>query len=169
MLLALENAIVALLKNAFPALFTGAGAAALSFPVDTWEFDPLSADPVAAVSGHEDAVDDLAFNPAAPAGPYTLTRPPYPGPKRVYLRSAAGELVALSSAEIVWDPANAASFTFVPRPGRDVAGFDHLQVLYGVVAAATRLKAAHKLMLQISAADADTAERALALSLSALA
>ena len=43
MLLALETAIVDLLKSALPALFTGAGAATASFPLNTWDFDPLSA------------------------------------------------------------------------------------------------------------------------------
>jgi hypothetical protein len=169
MLLALENAIAELLKSAFPALFTGATPATVTFPGDTWDFDPLSADPVAGEPGPEDAVDDLAFDPCAPAGPYTLTRPPYPGPKRVYLRSAAGELVALGNAEVIWDRSNPASFSLAPRPGRDVAGFDRLEVQYGVVAAATRLKTSHKLTLQITAPDAGAAEQALALSLSALA
>ena len=118
MLLALETAVVDLLKSALPALFTGTGAATASFPLNTWAFDPLSADPVAGQPGPEDAVDELPFNPAAPGGPYTLTRPPYPGPKRVYLHSAAGELVALANTEVTWNPANPASFTFAPRPGR---------------------------------------------------
>jgi hypothetical protein len=83
MLLALENAIVALLKNALPTLFTGATAATATFPNNAWDFDPLSADPVAGEPGPEDAVDDLAFNPTVPAGPYTLSRPPKPGPKSV--------------------------------------------------------------------------------------
>ena len=69
MLLALETAIVDLLKSALPALFTGAGAATASFPLNTWDFDPLSADPVAGQPGPEDAVDELPFNAAAPAGP----------------------------------------------------------------------------------------------------
>jgi len=169
MLLALENAIVGLLKEAFPALFTGTPPAVVTFPDDTWEFDPLSADSAAGEPGLEDAVDDLAFNPAEPSGPYALSRPPYPGPKRVYLRSAAGELVAIGTAEVIWSPSIPASFTLAPRPGRDVSGFDHVQVLYGVVAAATRLKTVHKLTLQISGSDAGTAEQALALTLSALA
>ena len=88
MLLALENAIVDLLKSALPSLFAGADAATASFLLDTWDFDPLSADPVAGQPGPEDAVDELPFNPVAPAGPYALTRPPYPGPKRVYLLPA---------------------------------------------------------------------------------
>src|SRR5215217_6618700 len=106
MLLALETAIVDLLKSALPSLFTGAGAATATFPGETWDFDPLSADPVAGEPGPEGAVDELAFDPSAPTGPYALTRPPYPGPKRVYLRSAAGELVALGNTEVVWNPEN---------------------------------------------------------------
>ena len=168
MLLALETAITELLKSALPALFTGASAATASFPLNSWEFDPLSADPVAGQPGPEDAVDDLPFNPAAPAGPYTLTRPPYPGPKRVYLRSAAGELVALGNGEVAWNHANPAAFSLTPRAGRDLSGFDHLQVLYGVVAAATRLKTKHKLALEIGASSAAAAEQALALALSVL-
>jgi hypothetical protein len=168
MLLALENAIVDLLQTALPALFTGAVAATATFPADAWDFDPLSADPVAGEPGPEDAVDELAFNPAAPAGPYTLTRPPYPGPKRVYLHSATGELVALGNTEVVWNPSDPASFSLAPRAGRDLSGFDHLQVQYGVVAAATRLKTLHKLTLQLTAADPATAEQALALSLAVL-
>jgi hypothetical protein len=169
MLLALENAIVALLESAFPVLFTGTAPVTVTFPTDTWDFDPLGADPVAGEPGPEDAVDDLAFDPSAPAGPYALTRPPYPGPKRVYLRSAAGELVALGNPEVIWNPSNPASFSLAPRPGRDLSGYDQLEVQYGVVAAATRLKTLHKLTLQFTASDASAAEQALALSLSALA
>jgi hypothetical protein len=169
MLLALENAIIELLKSAFPQLFSGPAPAALTFPVDTWDFDPLSADPVAGEPGPEDAVDRLAFNPSAPAGPYALSRPPYPGPKRVYLRSAAGELVALGETEVIWNPANPASFSLAPRPGRDLSGFSQLEVQYGVVGAATRVKTVHKLTLQITAADAGAADRALALALAAIA
>jgi hypothetical protein len=168
MLLALQNAITALLNTALPAVFTGAGAATVIYPPDAWDFDPLSADPVAGEPGPEDAVDDLPFNPAAPTGPYALTRPPYPGPKRVYLRSAAGELVALSSPEVLWNSSDPASFTLVPRPGRDLTGFNQVEILYGVIAAATRMKTLHKFSIQITAADASSADKALSLALAAL-
>jgi hypothetical protein len=168
MLLALQNAIDALLKSALPSLFTGSGAAAATFSADSWDFDRLSADPIAGEPGLEDAVDELFFDAAAPAGPYALTRPPYPGPKRVYLRSTSGELVALRNTEVVWNPADAASFSVVPAAGRALSGFDHLHVMYGVVAAATRLKSQHKLALQIAGADAESAERAFALALAVL-
>jgi len=167
-LLALESAIDGLLKSELPSLFTGAGAATATFVNQTWDFDRLSADPVAGEPGPQDAVDDLPFDPGAPAGPYVLTRPPYPGARRVYLRSASGELVALGHSEVAWSSADAASFSLFPRAGRDLAGFDQLQVVYGVVAAATRLKAQHRLSLQIAAADAQGAERAFTLALSVI-
>ena len=154
MLLALQNAIDTLLKSALSSLFTGAGAAAATFSADAWDFDRLSADPIAGEPGPEDAVDELVFDPAAPAGPYVLTRPPYPGPKRVYLRSTSGELVALRHAEVVWNPADPASFLVVPAAGRALAGIDHLHVMYGVVAAATRIQSLHKLTMAITGADA---------------
>lgn len=168
MLLVLQNAIDALLKSALPSLFTGAGAAAATFSADSWDFDRLAADPIAGEPGPEDAVDELLFDPAAPAGPYALTRLPYPGPKRVYLRSTSGELVALRNTEVVWNVADAASFSVVPAAGRVLSGFDYLHVMYGVVAAGTRLKSLHKLALQITGADAESAERAFALSLAVL-
>jgi len=168
MLLALQNAIDALLKSALPSLFCGAGGATATFSADTWDFDRLSADPIAGEPGPEDAVDELGFDPAAPAGPYALTRPPYPGPKRVYLRSMRGDLVALRNTEVVWNAADTASFSVVPGAGRVLTGFDHLHVMYGVVAAATRLKSLHQMALHITAADAEQAERAFALSLAVL-
>jgi hypothetical protein len=168
MLLALQNAIVDLLKSALPALFTGAGAASVTFPTHAWSFDPLSADPVAGEPGPEDAVDHLPFDPTTPTGPYALTRPPYPGPKRVYLRSATGELVPLGNAEVTWNPSDPASFTVTPRPGRELSGFDHLEIQYSVVASATRLETLHKFTLQITTADPSAAGQALALSLSVL-
>jgi len=169
MLLALKNAIDALLKSALPDVFTGAGAASTSFAAETWDFDPLSADPVAGEPGPEDAVDDVPFDPAAPAGPYALTRMPYPGPKRVYLRGADGELVPLSAAEVVWSATDPTSFTLAPRAGRDLAGFSQLEILYGVVASATRLKTLNKSTLAITAADDAAADKALALALAVLA
>ena len=121
MLLKLQTAIVDLLKTAFPALFTGAGAVTIGFAVDNWSVDPVSANPVAGEPGPEDAIDALPFDPAAPAGPYLLTRTPYPGPRRVYLRSAVGDLVALLPAELLWDPAVALKFSVVPLAGEPVA------------------------------------------------
>jgi hypothetical protein len=169
MQLALQTAITRLLESALPPLFTGAGAVEVAFGDERWSFDPLSADPVAGQPGPEDASDRLAFNPAAPAGPYRLTRPPYPGPKRVYLRSPVGELIAISIAELTWNPADAASFSFQPRPGREVAGFNELEVRYGIVAAGSLLKLLHQASLTLTAASPATAAHAQTLALAVLA
>ena len=169
MLLNLQTAIADLLKTALPALFTGAGALTVSFALDNWRFDTSSADPVAGEPGPEDAVDLLLFNPAAPAGPYQLTRRPYPGPRRVYLRSATGDLVALLPAELAWDALDARILSLRPRAGRDLAGFNQLELQYGVVAAGTRLKTLHQLTLSLASADPAMAEQAMVLGLAALA
>lgn len=168
MLSALHTAITSLLQTALPALFVGANAVKVSFGVDNWNFDPLSVDSVAGEAGPLDAVDLLAFNPNAPAGPYALTRPPYQGPKRVYLRSADGDLSPLSAAELTWNAAGT-SFTFQPRPGRQLTGFDQVEILYGVIAAGTQLKLLHQASVTLTAADEVAAAQAMALALAVLA
>lgn len=169
MLAAFENAVITLLRTALPTVFDGAGAASVALAGDAWDFDPLSADPVAGEPGAEDAVDDLPFVPAAPAGPHRLTRAPYPGPKRVYLRSAAGELVALAPAEVAWSASDPRSFTLAPRAGRDLSPYDHLRILYGIVSAATRVQTRHRVTLTITGTDAGKADEAHGLALSVIA
>lgn len=169
MLLALETAITTLLQSSFPTLFGGGGAVQIAFDNTSWQLDPSSLDPVAGEPGPLDAQDALAFDPASPKGPFTLTRKPYPGPKRVYLRSPVGELVALSPTELSWDRADPANFTFQPRPGRTLTGFNQLQVLYGIVAAGTQLKLQYQAALTLTGSSPAQAEQALSLSLAALA
>ena len=77
--------------------------------------------------------------------------------------------MALSPAELSWDAADPAKFTFTPRPGRLLAGFNQLQVLYGVVAAGTQLKVQYQAALTLTGSTAAQAEQALSLSLAALA
>jgi len=168
MLLALQTAITALLGDSLPALFVGDGGVQTSYGLDSWTFDPNSADPVAGEPGPEDAVDLLPFDPMAPTGPYALTRPPYPGPKRVYLRSAVGDLIPLSPIELNWDLADAKAFSVLPRPGRELEGFNQLEVHYGVVAAGSSLKLLHQATLSLSAADDETAAQVAALALAVL-
>lgn len=168
MLLALQDAIDALLKSALPSLFAGDAPVQLTFSPDSWDFDRLSADPIAGEPGPEDAIDELCFDPSAPGGPYSLTRPPYPGPKRVYLRSGTGELVTLRHGEVVWSAVDPASFALVPAAGRVLSGCDHLHVMYSVVAETTRMKSLHRLALRIAGHDAGSAEQAFALALAVL-
>jgi len=168
MLVALQNAIVNLLKTSLPELLAGTDPVQVAFPADSWTFDSVSADSVAGEPGPLDAVDSFAFDPHHPTGPYTLTRPPYPGPKRVYVR-APGDLVPLSAAEVEWNKDDPQSFNVHPRAGRDLTGMDHLDVHYGIVAAGTQLKVMHKASLTLSATDSGKADQALSLSLAVLA
>ncbi|WP_157270371.1 hypothetical protein [Azohydromonas aeria] len=168
MLLALQNAITQLLKSALPDLFTGADAVQLGFGSAAWTLDAMSADPVAGEPGPQAAQDRLPFDPAAPAGPHALTRTPYPGPRRVRLRSAAGDLAVLAPEEVAWSADDAAAFTLQPRASRALAGFDQVQVDYDVLAAGTQLKAQHQATLSFGAADAQRAEAAAVLALAVL-
>src|SRR5262249_38678555 len=117
----------------------------------------------------DSAVDLLTFDPAHPEGPYTLSRPPYPGPRRVYLRTPTDDRQPLRPAEVLWDSADSRSFTLQPKPTRALSGFNRVEILYGVTAVFTQLKSAHQMPVILRAADAATAERAVILALSAFA
>lgn len=170
MLVSLQSTLVAMLKASFPDVYDGSPAPArLEFAAYDYAFDASSADPAAGQPTQDDAVDVLAFDPSAPAGPYHLTRPPYPTARRVYLRSAADDRQALTAAEVQWDAVDPRAFTLVPRPTRNLTAFNRVEVLYGVTAVFTQLKSAHTLVLAITASDAATAERAESLLLAAVA
>ncbi|WP_164000342.1 hypothetical protein [Pyxidicoccus caerfyrddinensis] len=170
MLLSLQTAFVELLKTSFPDLFGGTPAhVQVKFQNPTWTLDASSADPTAGEPGQDDATDLLAFDPAQPAGPYTLSRPPYPGPKRVYLRAADGGRQTLGPAEVQWDGDNPRSFTLQPKPTRVLTGFNRVEVLYGVTAVFTQLKSHHQLPVLLSGTDDAELERAEALTLAAFA
>ncbi len=168
MILALQSAITTLLETRLPNIFAGATPASLSFPEDSWIFDPMSADPVAGEPGPQDARDLLPFDPAAPSGPHTLTRSPYPGPKRIYLRATGGGRIALSQAEISWDENDARIFTLTPRAVHVLDDFDQLEVLYGIISASTQLKTLHKFVVEVGATDGATTENAFTLALAVL-
>lgn len=170
MLLALQNAFLELLKSSFPDLFDGTPAPIqVTFQNHGWTLDPSSADPTAGEPTQDDAADLLAFDPAQPAGPYTLSRPPYPGPRRVYLRTAGDDRQALGPAEVQWDSANPQSFTLQPKPTRVLSGFNRVEVLYGVTAVFTQLKSHHQLPVLLSGSEDATLERGEALALAAFA
>jgi hypothetical protein len=170
MLTALQTAFTVLLKSSLPSLFDGdSPAVTLAFPPYQWDFDPSSADATAGEPSQDDAVDSLAFDPASPQGPYALTRPPYPGPKRIYLLGPGGDRVTLAPGECVWDPLAPGSFTLAPKPARALAGLDTVEVHYGVTAVFTKLKSAHQLGALIAAADDAKADEAEALALAVFA
>lgn len=170
MLLALQNAFHELLKAEFPEVFGGETAVvALEFPAHVWIFDPSSAEATAGEPAQDEAQDQLPFDPAGPEGPYSLSRMPYPGPRRVYLRTPAGDRLVLGPAEVHWSAIDSREFTLHPKPTRALAGFDIVEVLYGVTAVFTKLKSLHEMQVSLSADGSATAERAELLALAAFA
>src|SRR5215216_4720302 len=101
----LDFALKALLTEALPGLFGGATPSVkLAVLSDAFVIDKRSTEPIAGQPRPDDRVDSLAFDPDDPAGPYLLIASPYPGPRRVRLRSATGSVTTLTAAELVWDP-----------------------------------------------------------------
>ncbi len=148
----LASALEALLKAALPGLFGGSPPViALDVSSVSFELDPKSAEAAASEPRPDDRTDTFPFDPAQPAGPYTLTQPPYAGPRRVRLVTSAGERLALQDGEVSWDETDSRRFTLQPRASRQLTGFASVQVLYGVTAIFTRLKAAQTLNIQLKA------------------
>lgn len=172
MLVALQKAFHDLLKASFPDVFTGDPIPVrVEFPEYQFIFDPSSADPVAGSPVQDDASDSFPFNPASPAGPYTLTKPPYPGPRRVYLKTPAGDRQPLKVAEVAWDPNDSRQLTLSPGPTRVLASYDQVEVLYGVTAVFTQLKSLHPMPVRLLAGEGEEvkADRAESLALAAYA
>ena len=82
---------------------------------------------------------DPAYDPAA-LPRFTLSKPPYPGPRRVRLVTGAGDRIALGEREVIWDEVDGRRFTLAPARTRDLAGVAAVQVLYGVIAVFTVVK-----------------------------
>ena len=170
MLVKLQTAFLDLLKASFADVFGGdPPSVGVEFPPYEWTLDPSSEDPVAGTPVQDDASDSFAFDPAAPAGPYTLTRPPYPGPRRVYLKTPAGDRQPLRPAEVAWDPDDSRRLTLGPAATRVLTDYDRVEVLYGVTAVFTQLKSVHPMQVRLVASDRSGAEKAEALALAALA
>lgn len=156
----LPEALETLLTTSLPGLF-GGGAVGLSVGGGLLEIDQeQSADATASEPRPDDRVDDLGFDPEDPAGPYTLTQPPYPGPRRVWLVTGAADRLPLRSEEVVWDRTDARVFSLALRPQRDVSAVTAIRVLYGVTAVFTKVKAVQTLDLQLETSDAGLLERA---------
>lgn len=162
----LAEALEALLTGSLPGLFgdQASGLVSLSISGGSLEVDQRqSADATASEPRPEDRVDILAFDPATPAGPYTLTQPPYPGPRRVWLVTRTNERIPLVPSEVTWDRTNALSFSLALRSQRAVSAVTGVRVLYGVTAIYTKIKALQILDLRLEASDASLLERAEAL------
>lgn len=160
----LPTALQTLITDSLADLFGGPSpdaAAKLTISGGPLEIDQQqAADATASEPRPDDRVDTLTFDPA---GPYTLTQPPYPGPRRVWLITGTGDRILLRSEEVIWDRADTRNFSLVLRPQRDVSAVTGVRVLYGVTAIYTKIKAVQTLDLQLEAADANRLEQAEAL------
>jgi hypothetical protein len=167
----LDEAIAALLKDALPALLGGAQPpVTLSVQSETFATDPNAGDSLASEPRPDDFSDQFAFNPAGivfdPQDPaydpaalprFTLSKPPYPGPRRVRLVTGAGDRITLGEREVTWDEVDPRRFTLAPARTRDLAGVTAVQVLYGVIAVFTVVKFNQVLSVVLEAADSSTA------------
>ncbi|MFH7245308.1 MAG: hypothetical protein ACHWZW_20925 [Spirulina sp.] len=152
------------LRRAFPQLFGGPSPMVqLSLLRAEFRVDPESAEALASAPRSDDRRDLLPFNPAAPMGPYQLSQPPYPGPRKLWLTTTAGDRVTLSTEEVRWEAADTQGFSLALRPSRDPRGFSGLEVLYGVTAIFTKLKLLHTLTLTLTSRDPNQLEQAEAL------
>ncbi len=152
MLSSLETALQNLIESALPDLFGGENAP-VSWNIANRQFqvDKNSLEPAAGEPRTDDRVDSLLFNAATPAGPYTLTQPPSPGPRRISLVTGSGDRIPLREEEVVWNSTAPREFTLALRPSRDVTGITNVRALYGVTAIFTRIKALYTFTVQMEA------------------
>src|SRR5215203_207288 len=156
----LSQALESLLTGTLPGLFDGE-AVGLTVGGGLLEIDQeQSADATASEPRPDDRVDDLEFEPEDPAGPYTLTQPPYPGPRRVWLVTGADDRITLRPEEVIWDRTDARVFSLALRPQRDVSAVTGIRVLYGVTAVYTKIKAVQTLDVRLQTTEAGLLERA---------
>jgi hypothetical protein len=154
----LDDALQALIVDALPRLFGGdTPPVRVDVTSGLLELDPHSDEAVATEPRPDDQLDELPFDADSAAGPYDLSRPPYPGPRRVRLVTADGDRVALTAGEVDWDAADPRRFTLQLRPDRDLTAVDAVEILYGIVSVFTRVKAVRTLTMDLAAADADVA------------
>lgn len=161
----LPEALETLLTGSLPTLFgNGNGdTVGLSVSGGSLEMGAQDADAAASEPRPEDRVDDLAFAPEDPAGPYALSQPPYPGPRRVWLVTETGGRASLRPEEVVWDQTDSRRFSLALRPQRDASAFSGVRVLYGVTAVYTKVSAAQTIDVELESSDDGLLERAEAL------
>jgi hypothetical protein len=165
----LADALRSLLTAALPGLLGGpAPPVAISFVSEILTLDPGSADAEAGEPRIDDQTDSLPFNPAAPSGPYNLSKPPSPGPRRVRLVTSLGDRIALTGGEVNWDQTDPQKFSLRLRPSRDIGGVSGVEALYGVTAVFVKLKTHQAFGIQLQSANASLLEQAEALALGVL-
>lgn len=149
----LKTTIRDLLVAALPGLFSGE-APPVTLTVNDEELTPDSqlAEQSVSEPRRDDQTDQFAYDPANPPSSLMLTRPPYPGPRRVYLTTTTGGRTPLGSDEVQWDQNDSRVFTLQLRPARDLTDVDGVEVLYGIAAVFTIIKANKTLIIDLQTA-----------------
>jgi hypothetical protein len=161
----LDETIESLLATALPDLFGGATpAVALTIRQKLLAIDVLSAENLPGEPRPGDRIDNFPFDPANPPASFTLTQPPYPGPRRVRLTTAPGDRIPLRESEVAWDETDGRIFSLNLAATHDLAGVNGVQVLYGVTAVFTTLKAVQSFTLELQSSDSARLEQAEALA-----
>src|SRR5262245_37543516 len=166
----LDESLRQLLIDSLPTLFAGATPLVQVATVDElFVVDPQSAEAEAGDPRVDVQIDQLPFDPAAPVGRHTLSKPPLPVPRRYRLTSALGDRVPLTYIEVLPSPDDSRVFRLQPRPERELGGFNGLQVLYGITAVFVRLKGKLTFKAQLQSSDPVRLEQAEALAVAAVA
>jgi hypothetical protein len=166
----LDEAIRTLLTGALPSLLSGGPPGppppvSLSIQDGVFTLDPSSNEAPTSEPRPDDRLDNFPFNPAAPPANFTLTQSPYPGPRRVRLTTSLGDRITLQTSEVIWDALDTRVFTLSLRPTHDLANVTGVQVLYGVTAVFTTLKALQTFTVTLQSDNAVQLEQAEALAL----
>jgi hypothetical protein len=165
----LDSALRTLLVEALPGLFGGASPpVSVSATLETFDVDPESADATAGEPRPDDRLDELPFDANQPAGPYTLSQPPYPGARRVWLVSGESQRFALRDEEIAWDKIDSRVFRLDLRRTRVLDGITTVRVLYAVTAVFTKLKAAQTVSVRLQSSNAARLSEAEALTIAVI-
>jgi hypothetical protein len=159
----LAEALRALIVGALPGVCGGATPPVrVGVTSGLLELDPHSGEAAATEPRPDDQLDELPFDPDSVQGPYRLSRPPYPGPRRVRLVTADADRVPLTADEVDWDVTDPGRFTVHPRADRDLTTVDAVEVLYGIVSVFTKVKATRTLTVSLDASGTDPAPLAQA-------
>lgn len=164
----LSEVLIALLETALAGLLAGdAPAVTLSIVNESFQLDPQSAEAEAGMPRPDDRLEQFDYDPAAPPESLSLSRAPYPGPRRVCFTSDVGDKITLSVDEVVWSEEDSRMFSLQPKAMRNLSEVTGVEVLYSVTSVFTKLKAIQSLslQLQLNSEDETQLEAAEALSI----
>jgi hypothetical protein len=164
----LDAALRALLIESLPGLLDGAPPpVGVNVVPEGFDADPDSADATAGEPRPEDRQDDLPFE-ADPSHIYSLSQPPYPGTRRLWLVQDDGLRFTLHKDEVRWDKFDSRLFRLTLRPNRSVEDVTGVRVLYGVTAIFTKMKLSQTLSVRLESDDAARLHQAEALAVAVI-